>query len=81
MSGAPYFSRVPTAPARTAMSRGLRQFHRWVAVLFTLTVAANFAAMAFGPPPAWITYAPLLPLLLLFLTGAYLFVQPYLRRP
>jgi hypothetical protein len=28
----------------------------------------------------WITYSPLLPLLLLLLTGAYLFVLPYLAK-
>lgn len=81
MSGARYYSETPIVQPRATMGPKLRQFHRWVAALFTLTVAANFAAMAFGPPPAWVTYAPLLPLLLLFLTGAYLFVQPYLRRP
>ena len=41
---------------------GLRQFHRWVSMAFTLTVIANFVAMTRGTPPAWITYAPLLPL-------------------
>ncbi|QJR15353.1 hypothetical protein DSM104440_02172 [Usitatibacter palustris] len=61
-------------------SKWLRQIHRAVAVLFTLTVVANFAAMTQGPPPAWITYSPLLPLLFLFLTGSYMFVQPYLER-
>lgn len=48
--------------------------------MFTLTVAANFAAMARGTPPPWITYAPLLPLALLLLTGLYLFALPYLGR-
>ena len=45
---------------------------------FTLTVIANFVAMSFGTPPAWITYSPLLPLALLLLTGLYLFALPYL---
>jgi hypothetical protein len=40
-------------------------------------VIANFIAMAFGPPPAWITYSPLLPLAALLFTGLYLFF----RRP
>ena len=60
-----------------SFSQGIRQTHRWVCVVFTLTVIANFVAMAKGPPPAYITYAPLLPLLLLLLTGLYLFVLPY----
>jgi hypothetical protein len=62
------------------MSHWIRQVHRWVSVLFTLTVAANFVAMTQGPPPAWVTYSPLLPLFLLMLTGLYLFVLPYLVR-
>ena len=57
--------------------RGIRQLHRWISMLFVLTVLGNFAAMAFGPPPPFITYAPLLPLALLVLTGLYLFVLPY----
>jgi hypothetical protein len=62
------------------MSRWIRQFHRWIAIAFTLTVIANFVAMAQGTPPAWITYSPLLPLALLLLTGLYLFVLPYLAK-
>jgi len=58
-------------------SDGVRQIHRWVSMVFTLTVLANFAAMTQGPPPAWVTYAPLLPLFLLLFTGLYLFVLPY----
>jgi hypothetical protein len=61
----------------------IRQFHRWVSMAFTLTVIANFVAMGVGKgaqPPAWITYAPLLPLALLLLTGLYMFALPYLGR-
>ncbi len=57
-----------------------RQLHRWLSIVFTFTVIANFAAMTQGPPPAWITYAPLLPLFVLLFTGLVLFVQPYRRR-
>ena len=65
-----------------SMSKGVRQFHRWVSMLFTATVVANFVAMGLGDgtPPAWVTYAPLLPLLLLFLTGLYMFVLPYVAK-
>jgi hypothetical protein len=61
------------------MSKWIRQVHRWVSIIFTLTVIANFAAMTRGQPPDWVTYSPLLPLALLLLTGLYLFVLPYLR--
>jgi hypothetical protein len=56
-----------------------RQSHRWVSIVFTLTVVANFVfrAVASGEPPAWITYAPLPPLFFQLFTGLYLFVLPY----
>jgi len=55
----------------------IRQIHRWLSIIFTLTVIANFVAMALGKPPSWIVYSPLLPLFLLLLTGLYMFVLPY----
>lgn len=59
------------------MSRWTRQIHRWLSIVFTLTVVANFVAMAFGEPPAWVTYSPLPFLFLLMPTGLYMFVLPY----
>jgi hypothetical protein len=63
-------------------NKWIRQTHRWLSIVFTLTVVANFAALAVGtgPPPALVTYSPLLPLALLLLTGLYLFVLPYTAR-
>jgi hypothetical protein len=57
----------------------IRQIHRWVSVVFTATVIANFIALAQGGgmPPAWITYSPLPPLAFLLFTGLYLFALPY----
>jgi hypothetical protein len=55
----------------------VRQAHRWVSMVFTLTVLANFVAMSQGQPPAWVTYSPLLPLALLMFSGLYLFALPY----
>lgn len=62
------------------MNRLIRSSHRWIAIAFTLTVIANFVAMAMGPPPAWITYSPLLPLFLLMISGLYLFFLPYFAK-
>jgi hypothetical protein len=45
-----------------------------------MTVIANFVAMGFGEPPAWVVYSPLLPLFLLLSTGLYMFVLPYLAK-
>ena len=58
----------------------IRQAHRWLSIAFTLTVIANFAAMAIGEPPPWIVYSPLLPLFLLLFSGLYMFALPYLGR-
>ncbi|HEU4561473.1 MAG TPA: hypothetical protein VFS20_26705 [Longimicrobium sp.] len=60
----------------------VRQTHRWLSIVFTVTVIANFVALAAGdgPPPAWVTYSPLLPLFLLLFSGLYLFALPYVTR-
>jgi hypothetical protein len=58
-------------------STWLRQIHRWLSIVFTVTVIANFIALSLGEPPAWVTYSPLFPLALLLFTGLYLFVLPY----
>ena len=59
------------------MNFWIRQTHRWLSILFTLTVIANFAVRAFGEPPPWVTYSPLIPLFLLLFSGLYLFALPY----
>lgn len=61
-------------------SSWIRQAHRWVAIAFTITVIANFIALARGTPPPWVTYSPLLPLALLLFSGLYLFVLPYVAK-
>lgn len=64
-------------------NRWIRPTHRVVSIGFTLTVIANFVALGVGQgaqPPAWITYAPLLPLFILLLSGLHLFALPYLGR-
>jgi cellulose synthase/poly-beta-1,6-N-acetylglucosamine synthase-like glycosyltransferase len=58
-------------------NKWIRQTHRWLSIIFTATVVANFIAMALGEPPNWIVYSPLLPLFLLLFTGLYMFVLPY----
>jgi cellulose synthase/poly-beta-1,6-N-acetylglucosamine synthase-like glycosyltransferase len=59
----------------------IRQIHRWLSIAFTVTVIANFVAMALGEPPAWVVYSPLLPLFLLLSSGLYMFVLPYVAKP
>lgn len=55
----------------------IRSSHRWLGMILTLSILANFGAMAFGEPPLWLVYFPLAPLTLLVITGVYLFVLPY----
>ena len=65
------------------MSKFIRQTHRWLSIAFTLTVIANFVALAINKgaqPPPLITYSPLLPLFLLMFSGLYLFALPYMAR-
>ena len=61
------------------LSLWIRQSHRWLSIVFTLTVIANFVfrAGASGEPPAWLTYSPLPPLFLQLFTGLYLFAFPH----
>lgn len=61
-------------------NRWIRQIHRWLSIVFTLTVAANFVALTQGEPPAWVTYSPLPPLFLLLFSGLYLFALPHVTR-
>ena len=61
-------------------SSWIRQTHRWVAIVFTVTVIANFIALALGTPPAWVTFSPLAPLFFLLFSGLYLFALPYTAR-
>jgi hypothetical protein len=63
-------------------NKWVRQIHRWMSILFTITVIANFVALArgAGAPPPWVTYSPLPPLALLLFTGLYLFVLPHAAR-
>ena len=67
---------------KLALNTAIRQTHRWLSMAFTVTVIANFVALAQGdgPPPPWITYSPLPPLFLLLFTGLYMFVLPYATR-
>jgi len=61
-------------------SMWIRQGLRWISMIFTATVIANFVARIWGEPPMWLTLSPLAPLFLLLFSGLYLFVLPYAGR-
>ena len=58
----------------------IRQFHRWLSLVFTLAVTINFVALGMGSQETWIGFLALPPLFLLLFSGLYLFVLPYLAR-
>ena len=58
----------------------IRQTHRWLGIIFTLTVIANFIARIWGEPPMWLTLSPLPFLFLMMFSGLYMFALPYFRR-
>jgi hypothetical protein len=65
------------------MRNVIRQAHRWISIIFTLTVIANFIGLAIGKgqqPPAVVTYSPLPPLALLLFSGLYMFALPYMGK-
>jgi hypothetical protein len=59
----------------------IRQIHRWLGVIFTLAVIANFVVLGLaqekGEYPVWLGVLSLGPLALLWFSGMYLFVLPY----
>jgi hypothetical protein len=61
-------------------SKWIRQIHRWLSIVFIVTIAVTFVALGREEPVVWVSYVPLLPLALLLFTGLYLFVLPYATR-
>lgn len=75
------YARYKQAPTKDVLvNKWIRQTHRWVSIIFTVTVIANFVAMALGDPPAWVVYSPMPPLFLMLVTGLYMFALPFLPK-
>ena len=62
------------------MSKWVRQIHRWLSIAFTAGVVTYMVAMSQGTPPAWLGLFALVPLILLLVSGLYMFALPYVRR-
>jgi len=56
----------------------IRQFHRWLSIAFTVAVIINIVAMVLQQQAVWIGLLALFPLILMLLSGLYLFALPYL---
>jgi hypothetical protein len=64
----------------------IRQTHRWLSVAFVAAVVAYMIVMSRGTPPVWMNIFPVGMLILMLITGLYLFALPYVlkareRRP
>ena len=51
------------------VSRFIRVTHRWMSVAFTVAVIVTTIALAQKEPIVWVSYVPLFPLALLFISG------------
>ncbi|SFK64164.1 hypothetical protein [Caulobacter sp. UNC279MFTsu5.1] len=58
----------------------IRQTHRWLSILFTAGVVGYMIVMTRGQPPAWVGMFALVPLILLLVSGLYMFVLPHVLR-
>jgi hypothetical protein len=58
----------------------IRQTHRWLSIAFTVSVAVYVVVMTRGPVPGWLNIFPAGSLILMFTTGAWLFVLPYVQK-
>ena len=58
----------------------VRQIHRWLSIAFTAAVIVNSVIVSQGKYVAWVGFLALLPLVLLLVTGLYLFVLPHAVR-
>lgn len=62
------------------LSKSFRQIHRWLSIAFTVAVIINVVALLREQQAAWIGFLALAPLILLLITGLYLFALPYLNK-
>ena len=58
-------------------NKWVRQIHRWLSIAFTVAVIVNIVALVREEQAVWVGLLALLPLVLLLLSGLYLFVLPY----
>jgi len=58
-------------------NRLIRQGHRWLPIAFTATVIINIVAMAMEMQVVWVGLLALFPLILLMISGLYMFALPY----
>ena len=62
------------------MSAGIRTFHRWTSIVFTVAVIINTIAAIMKMQGFWVGMLALIPLFLLMFTGLYMFFRPYFSK-
>ena len=58
----------------------VRRIHRWLSMAFTAAVIVNTVALVAQKQAVWVGLLALFPLILLMLTGLYLFMMPHVPR-
>ncbi|MFD9698382.1 hypothetical protein [Lentzea sp. NPDC059081] len=61
-------------------SKGIRQFHRVVSMVFMATVVFTAVALTVDSSVVWVSYVPLLPLFVLMGTGVYMWFLPTIAK-
>ena len=61
-------------------NRLIRQTHRWLSIAFTLAVILNLIFLMQKEQAVWVGLLALFPLILLLISGLYLFALPYLAK-
>jgi heme A synthase len=61
-------------------NKWIRQIHRWLAIAFTLAVILNLIFLMRQQQVIWVGLLALFPLILLLVSGLYLFALPYLAK-
>ena len=61
-------------------NKWIRQGHRWLSIAFTAAVIVNIIAMAMEKQIVWVGLLALFPLILLMVSGLYMFALPYFAR-
>ena len=68
------------APQPSKFTVWNRKLHRWIRIVFLMTVALNFAWRPFAPAPTWLTYLPLPFLFAMMISGLIMLVSHYRQK-
>ena len=76
-SAASRFPRFKSKEVSLNWNMSIRQIHRWLSIAFTVAVIINVIALMQEKQVVWVGLLALFPLILLLLSGLYLFALPY----